>query len=617
MTEEKKLWSIRPGDPTKIGTCRTADGYNFCVHAVGEQPVDLLFYKKGEEQPEQVIRIPESCRTGNRFAVVVQKHNLSIYEYEYRQGDRVLMDMGARAVCGTGCFGQKPEEYAAQKSRVMKTSMVLPLAEPVPYEEMILYKVHVRGYTMQKNSRVRRKGTFQGLCEKISYWKQLGVTSIELMPAYDFEEFPLQEKKSRYLTVENEDAKLNYWGYTKGRYFAPKPSYCAGKYPELEVKEFITKLHEEGMECLMDFCFPSEIEPALAVEILQFWKMEYQIDGFFLMGEGAWLELIARDDVLADCKLICPGYDMNRLYRMQHSKKRRLGECNPGFQNTMRRFLKGDEGQVQDVLTFSKKNAVSHGNIQYMANHDGFTLADLVSYDYRHNEANGENNQDGSSCNFSWNCGAEGETRKTAILELRKQQMRNAMMLLMLSQGTPLIYGGDEMGNSQNGNNNAYCQDNEIGWIDWSKARKYADFTTFIQNLIAFRKEHPILHMPYELRATDYKSLGWPEISYHSAKAWFVDRESTCRQAGIMYCGSYAKKTDETTDDFIYVLYNMYWSEREIALPDLPEGKKWYLAADSGKKSEEAISRPGEETKVTGKKSLKVLGRTILILIGK
>ena len=169
MTEEKKLWSIRPGDPTRIGTYRTADGYNFCVHAVREQPVDLLFYKKGEEQPEQVIRMPESCRTGNRYAVVVQKHNLSVYEYEYRQGDQVLMDIGARAVCGTGCFGQKPEEYAAQKSRVIKSSAVLPLAEPVPYEEMILYKVHVRGYTMQKNSRIRRKGTFQGLCEKIPY----------------------------------------------------------------------------------------------------------------------------------------------------------------------------------------------------------------------------------------------------------------------------------------------------------------------------------------------------------------------------------------------------------------------------------------------------------------
>ena len=195
--------------------------------------------------------------------------------------------------------------------------------------------------------------------------------------------------------------------------------------------------------------------------------------------------------------------------------------------------------------------------------------------------------------------------------------MRNAMLLLMLSQGTPLLYGGDEFGNTQKGNNNAYCQDNVTGWVDWSKIGKYIGFTKFVQDVIAFRKLHPILHMPYELRATDYKSLGWPEISWHSEKAWFANTESSSRQIGVLYCGKYAKKEDGTTDDFVYVIYNMYWAEKQFALPDLPEGMRWYLAIDSGKNSEEAVSRSGEEKVITEKKSLKVSGRTILVLLGK
>lgn len=618
MTTERKTWGIRPGDPTKPGTSRTADGYNFAVQVSGSEPVELIFYKKGSSEPEQKIQIPESCRTGNVCAVVVLKQGLSLYEYEYRQGGNVLEDSGARIVCPYGGFGERPEHESTPRYRVLKDGETAAGAGYIPFEDMIVYKVHVRGYTMQKNSRVRRKGTFAGLQEKVPYWKELGITSIELMPAYEFEEYPRRpEKKSRYQAQEILPDKLNYWGYTKGYYFAPKAAYCAGKYQEQEVKDFVSELHRAGLECLMDFYFPAEIAPGLVLEILRFWRLEYRIDGFVLLGDGAWLELIARDEVLADCKLICPGYDMARLYGAKGPKVRRLGEYNCAFQDVMRRFLKGDEEQVNGFQFHNRQNPPTHGLVHYMANHDGFTLADLVSYDYRHNEENGEGNRDGNSCNYSWNCGVEGETRKAAVAELRKRQMRNAMLLLMLSQGTPLIYGGDEFGNSQGGNNNAYCQDNETGWTDWSRSRKFSGFTEFVRELIAFRKAHPILHMPYELRPTDYKSLGWPEISYHSEKAWFSDTESSSRQSGVLYCGPYARKKDGTADDFIYVIYNMYWMEKKFALPDLPEGMNWYLAVDSGKKSEEAVAAPGEEAVISEKKSLAVDGRTILVLIGK
>lgn len=618
MTMERKPWGIRPGDPTKMGTSRTADGYNFAIQVSGSEPIELIFYKKGSSEPEQIIRIPENCRVGNVYAVTVAKHGLSLYDYEYRQGEKILNDQCARVVCRETCFGEKVKQPEQVRYRVLKDAEAAPSLAYIPYEDMIVYKVHVRGYTMQKNSRVRKKGTFLGLQEKIPYWKELGVTSIELMPAYDFEEYPRkQEKRSKYQAPDLEPDKLNYWGYTKGYYFAPKASYCAGKYAEQEVKDFVSKLHQEGMECLMDFYFPQEIPPSLVLEVLRFWKIEYKMDGFVLLGEGAWIELIARDEILADSKLICPGYDMNHLCGGEGPKLRRMGEYNSGFQDVMRRFLKGDEEQVNSFQFFAKQNPSTHGVIHYLANHDGFTLADLVSYDYRHNEENGENNRDGSSYNYSWNCGVEGDSKKTAVLELRKKQMRNSVLLLMLSQGTPLIYGGDEFGNSQKGNNNAYCQDNEIGWVDWSKSKKFAGFTKFVQDVIRFRQAHPILHMPYELRPTDYKSLGWPEISYHSERAWFSDTESSSRQTGILYCGPYAENENGTADDFIYIVYNMYWTEKTFALPDLPEGMKWHLAVDSGRKSEEAVLPLGEEELVPEKKSLKVKGRTILVLLGK
>ena len=321
--------------------------------------------------------------------------------------------------------------------------------------------------------------------------------------------------------------------------------------------------------------------------------------------------------MLAENKLLCPGLDTGRIYGNTVPLRKHLGEYNRGFQDSMRRFLKGDEDQISSFQYYVKRNPSACGVIQYMANHDGFTLADLVSFDYRHNEANGEGNRDGSSYNYSWNCGAEGPTRRTAILELRKRQMRNAVLLLMLSQGTPLLYGGDELGNSQEGNNNAYCQDNETGWVDWGKARKFSGFTGFVKDVIRFRKAHPILHTSRELRATDYRSLGWPEISFHSEKAWFVNRENTCREIGVLYCGSYAGETEKEQDDFIYVIYNMHWQEHSFALPDLPEGQRWHLAVDSGRKDQEAVIPPGCEIPLTEKKSLKAGPRRILVLIGK
>lgn len=614
MNKVRTTWNIRQGDPTKIGARRTVDGYNFALELEDQEtPLELLFYKKGENEPEQVIPVPDTYRTGNIAAVTVKYTGLHRYEYSWKQGDVFVEDPCAPVLYGTPPFGQKPKEGQVVRGGVLKEAAPKPLAKKIPYEDMVIYKVHVRGYTMEKHAGVRKRGTFRGLEEKLSYIQSLGMTSLELMPAYEFAEYPkLQKRPSKYLGPMEKESRLNFWGYTNGCYFAPKASFAAGNSPESELKSLISALHERGMECLMDFYFPDKIAPDRVLDILHFWKMEYQVDGFVLFGAGAWIELIARDALLGDTKILCPGFDEKRLCGEHGPAVRRLAEYHSGFQDAMRRFLKGDEGQMNGFFYHIKQNPATHGVIHYMANHDGFTLADLVSYDYRHNEENGEENRDGNANNYSWNCGEEGETRKKKIKALRLQQMKNALMLLFLSQGTPLIYGGDEFGNSQKGNNNAYCQDNEIGWVDWSKAKQNASLTAFVRELTALRKAHPILHMPYELRTADYKAYGWPEISFHSERAWFANTESTCRQAGILYCGAYAAKADGTPDNFLYVLYNMYWDKKTIALPILPEGMNWYPALDSA----EMVEPERAEAVAADDKMREVGPRTIQVLVG-
>ncbi len=468
----------------------------------------------------------------------------------------------------------------------------------IPYNEMLIYKIHVRGYTMLYDSNfahggavkcLAHRGTIIALHDMIPYWKELGVTSIECMPLYDFRDFP-----------------TNFWGYTDGDYFKVKADYCAGYSPEQELRDFVNALHRAGLECLLDFYFPKECAPELVLKVLQFWSKEYAIDGFVLLGEGVNFEVLAKEESLAEVKLLG------------------LHEYNPQFQHAMRRFLRGDWGMIPAFVHFQKEKS-----IHYVANHDGFTLADMLTYEHRQNYANGEDNFDGSHENFCWNCGVEGTTTQVEILKLREQQMRNAMMLLLLSQGTALIYGGDEFGNTQKGNNNAYCQDNEIGWTDWSRAEEYADFRKFVQDLIAFRKRHPILSLPRRVTGADPQGLGYPEISYHSDKAWYADMSVRSRAIGVLYCGLYAKREDGTSDDFIYILYNMNEQAKDFALPRLPKGKKWYLAADSGRESKDAVAELGQEEsleqlgldlrteKAATGRYLCVNARTIRILIGR
>jgi isoamylase len=244
-----------------------------------------------------------------------------------------------------------------------------------------------------------------------------------------------------------------------------------------------------------------------------------------------------------------------------------------------------------------------------MADQDGFTVMDMVSYEERHNEANGEGNQDGISYNCSWNCGAEGSTRKTSIKELRLKQMKNAFSLLLFSQGTPLIFQGDEWGNTQKGNNNVWCQDNELSWIDWNGRKNQEKLWEFVKRAIQIRKENPILHWEKELKGSDYQALGYPDMSYHGKQAWYVEKDKDTRSLGIMYCNEYAGKAS----DFLFLAFNFHWIEHEIALPGAENEIKWQVLLSTETEKEEKIS---EGTEVTGK-TIEVPPRTVMILAGK
>ena len=431
------------------------------------------------------------------------------------------------------------------------------------------------------------------------------------MPAYEFMEVKKNSENTGMVSQKCAKEKINYWGYDEGCYYAPKRSYCATKEPENEVRDFVKALHRAGIECIMEMYFPAETNPLIALRALQFWKLFSHVDGFHLMGDGVPVSAILRDGVLSDTKIMLIGFDENMVKERKGNKC--AAEYNSGFLQDMRRFLKSDEDMIPGVSWRVKRNHDKYAVINYMSFQDGFTLNDMVTYNYRHNEANGEENQDGCSYNFSWNCGFEGPSRKQNIRQIRERQIRNAFLMMLLSQGTPMIYGGDEIGNSQSGNNNAYCQDNAIGWIDWKGLKKNEKLLDFVKKAIAFRKEHPILHMEKELRGVDYKAKGFPDVSLHGERAWYCSAENTSRLLAVLYCGAYAEKEDGTEDDFLYVIYNFHWENREAALPNLPDGKTWEKVIDTSDISENGFLTENEENRGY-KKKIEIGPRTIAVL---
>lgn len=605
-----------------MGLTRTDGGIHVSAVAAAKACSLLLFVKEDKNGKEgrfrevRSIPFPEEEKTGHVWSMTINGAFDDLY-YAFEADGTRFSDPYGRSFAGRERWGRLSHA---------KRLLLTPVAEPefdwqgdrplhIPYEDCIVYRAHVRGLTKHASSGTEHRGTFRGVVDKIPYFKELGITTLELLPPVEFQEVMMPEnvEGNPYGTSEP-TGRLNYWGYAKAGMFAPKASYAdPGTNPVTEFKYMVRELHKAGLEVVPELYFSGKEVPEFVLETVRFWVREYHVDGIHLTGYAPTV-LLAKDPYLADTKLWALSWEAEKPAA---GEKKHLGEYNDGFLIDMRRALKGDEEQMSSLIYRNRRNPAETGVLNFMAGTNGFTMMDMVSYDQKHNEANGENNRDGSDYNYSWNCGAEGHVRKKKIQELRSRQLRNAMLLLFLSQGTPVLLAGDEFGNSQNGNNNAYCQDNEISWLNWNLNKWDQALLDFVKHVIAFRKAHPVFHMKQEPRVMDYLACGHPDISYHGVNAWQPEFENFRRQIGILYCGAYAKKPNGENDDFFFVIFNMHWEPHSFALPNLPKNLVWSLAFDTSDSAAGGYYEEGQERQILNQKNYMVPSRSVLVFQGK
>lgn len=530
------------------------------------------------DMEEYKIIFDESYRTGSLYCVKISglKEN-SRYIYTFFDDDELFVDPYVKDLCGNEVYGKLPDQlYGCIYMDSFDWEGDKPLL--IPFSDSIVYQLHVRGFTRHSSSGVKNKGTFEGIIEKIPYLKEIGITAIELLPSYEFLELEQERKTDSKLVASFHDDKpvLNYWGYKEGYYFSPKKSYAASDNASHSFKNMVKELHKNGIEVIMQFYFPNKITALYIIDVLRYWVCEYHVDGFRLKGEHIPADTLALDPLLTETKLLYYGFSFGDIYGNKIPAYTNLAVCTDDYMYDTRKLIKSDEGMIGKAIHHLKTNPKNHGIVHYITDSNGFTLCDLVSYDRKHNEDNGENNLDGNPYNASWNCGVEGKTKKKAVLDLRLKQMKNAFLLNMFCQSTPLILAGDEFANSQKGNNNAYCQDNLIGWLNWNDINKNLEWHCFAKEVISFCKEHSMLHKKGEYTLLDEKSYGYPDLSYHSEEPWKCRYDDLTRHFGMMYCGFYSDDPLEK-DSFIYLAVNMHWIPHEFALPKLPKERKWYL----------------------------------------
>ncbi len=605
---------VREGNYLTLGTKVSKNQVIFTFEGEKEDTCRIILQNK-TSQAKQFISVPEEFCMGSLRSISVSGFNPLEYTYKYEINGQEVLDPYASVIVGREKWND--ERRKADKYKLSAGFNTGNFAwgqdknPEIPKSEMIMYKLHVRGFSMGIKTAGKTKGTFQAVRNKIPYLKDLGITTVELMPIYEFEEMPIPkeipvpdyvkwqpetEDLIQPVMMDNEPKNINFWGYGEGEYFAVKASYASE--PErasVEFKKLVKALHDNNMECVMEMFFPDTTSHNLILEVLHYWVKEYHVDGFHIIGGNLPITSIVQDPLLSRTKIFAENfdgqYDVRRKYKNLYVYREE-------YQYAARQLLNNYEGDIREFVNQQKKQGENYGFVNYIANNNGFTLADLFMYSDKHNEANGEKNCDGCEYNLSNNYGIEGPTRKRFVNETRKNKMRMAFTMLMFAQGVPLIYAGDEFGNTQEGNNNAYCQDNEIGWVNWSQFAKYKEEREYLKELILFRKEHSLISKEVPFKFNDYRSMGAPDLSYHGENAWIAQLDPGRKALGMLYCGAYAKEGQSNSD--IYVGYNFYSEEVQLALPNVAN-KEWY----SG------------DTKLENQQFTNVPAQSILVLFGK
>lgn len=645
-------FQIRPGFFREFGAVAIPGGVNFTIHTHGATSCELLLFHRKAEEPYAVIPFPESYRIGFCYSMIVFDLDIEEFEYAYRldgpydekkglrfDKNKILLDPYARAVTGQSQWGHVNNAQHGYRARVVQSNFDWgdQRHHSIPMEDLIIYELHVRGFTMDESSGVKHHGTFEGLREKIPYLKELGVNAVELMPIFEFDEM-------RDVRLIDENELIDFWGYNPVSFFAQNTSYCSSmEYNRegLELKTLIKDLHDNGIEVILDVVFNhtaegNEFGPCFSfkgfdnniyymltpdghyynfsgcgntlncnhpvvrdmiLECLRYWVIEYRVDGFRFdlasilgrnddgtpLSQPPLLRSLAFDSILGNVKLIAEAWDAGGLYQVgSFPSWKRWAEWNGRYRDDMRRFLKGDDFLAQTAAAritgspdlYDPAYRGGNASINFLTCHDGFTLYDLYSYNQKHNEANGWGNTDGADDNNSWNCGVEGETDDPAILALRKRLMKNACAILLCSRGTPMFLSGDEFADTRYGNNNPYCQDNLISWLDWSLLKKNKDLFDFFQYMIRFRKDHPVIRKDLE---PSY--LGIPAMSTHG----LTPDETNFSGDSHVVCVRFAGYNESTQkEDLVYLAVNSGWFPVTLTLPELPEHYKWKVAVNTG-----------------------------------
>ncbi len=551
----------------------------------------ILYSKTGTK----ALRIPfsEDCFLGSLCSGKILGISGKDWYYNYYLGDKSYTDPYASAIIPihkeyrlTGQKQALPQGAIAmgaffeEREDLTEESYLRPLPKKTG-QDRLFYNLHVRGFTKDKSAHVPNRGTFAGVVDKIPHLQALGITTVILMPVYE-----LAPGKHR---GEN---PVNFWGFGEGYYFAPKQSYAGREDPRIAFAKMVRELHKAQIEVVLQLNFTGNIPASMMQAVARYYVRYYGIDGFYLIGDGLPLRELASDPALGETLLYSNAFtgEFCQQIRQQElpspfylQQTHHLVHIEEGYRSLLRRFAKGDDFTLEPFLRSFLQSVGERPVLHFVTNYDGFTLADLVSYSHKHNEENGEENRDGTDQNDSWNCGFEGRTRKSEISKLRLCQMKNMLLLLLLSRGYPLLRAGDECLNSQKGNNNPYCQDNEIGWVRWNTNESAGIMQEYIEALSRFRREHPVFFTGKAYRYTDYLSCGYPDISLHGREPWKPELSAYSHTVGILLCENYVTGVYDKEEgiSLLYIALNMHWRPQLLGLPNLPADRKWALVADT------------------------------------